>query len=209
MFLPPLFIGGVFFNVFSKSGLMEVSYEALRKVQLQEKQSSALSKLEEDFFQQYFKWLDSQCSKLKESFSLESIRLHENASKILSELVERRQQKILFKAFNDFRAGEFENPLLVEGLCKEEKELYYRLIKLFTEYKASLVAKSECPVEETPLAKTGTKEGFVKIRLLKDLQEFVGLDSVSYGPFSKNEVIEIKKEIADILLNKKAAEKAD
>ena len=47
----------------------------------------------------------------------------------------------------------------------------------------------------------------VRVRFLKDVPEFVGMDLKTYGPFRKNEVSEIPEENANLFVKHGIAER--
>lgn len=174
---------------------MEVGYDALRKVLLQERHYSALSALEEDFFDQYAAFVKVQEVRLKESFSLDAAKEFENTVKALDGLKETRLQKILFKALRDLQ----NNSVNSEGLARAEKELYRTLVKTLMEYSRGSRSPAVEAQEVRPEQPTMT------VRILNDVKEFIGSDASQYGPFSTGQTVQLKKEIASFLVRKKAA----
>ncbi|MBI5229027.1 hypothetical protein HY991_02870 [Candidatus Micrarchaeota archaeon] len=192
--------------------VLELSYEALRKIQLQEKHYSSLTKLEDDFFLQYRGWLKDQLKKLKGDFSLDAVKVYENALRILNDVAARRQQKIILKALKDLRSDDLGSPVLLEGLTNEEKELYSSILKLLNDYESKVIhslVEARPPVsvaEETPAEEVKEAPSEIPVRILVDLPEIVGPDSKTYGPFAASQTIILSKEIASLLIRKNAAE---
>ncbi len=179
----------------------EVSFEALRRVQLAEKSSPALSPLEEDFYEAYRKLVEGLHEKLSANFSLEAANAYESTRKILVDLARRREQKIMMRAMHDFESGRVGG----EGLALEEKELYTSLIKLISVYQPWLKGEGQAAkaAESAPL---DAPAGLVKLRLLVDVPRFVGIKG-PVGPLQAGSVTQLSGEDAQLLMGQNAAEK--
>lgn len=171
----------------------ELSYEALRKVQMLEKKSMALSVLEEDFFSAYGEFLKKQEESLKLEFSMEKARVYDNAKSVLNEVIEQRVQKLLLKVLKDYRTG----MMNTEGLAREEKELYKEVYKIIqdwtTRFKALQTINTDKKKEES---------GLIRLKILMPLPEFVSASGNTLGPFSEGMVVELKQEDAGVLLKR-------
>ena len=178
---------------------MELSYEALRRIQLQEKHNATLTVVDEGFYESYSSFLSQQAEKLHQAFSLDEVKVYENTQKILREIIEKRQQKILLKALRDLKTGEVTS----EGLARQERELYIELLRLLQSHEAALNASfaGEKNAQEKPEEKQT-----VCVRMLMDLPAFVGADSQPVGPFSAAQVVELRREEAELLMKRNAAE---
>jgi len=69
--------------------------------------------------------------------------------------------------------------------------------------------KKETPKEkkeENP--KEEKEEKFLKIKVLEDLPEIVGADMEDYGPFKKDDIVELPIENANLFIESSKAEKA-
>ncbi|MFH0922756.1 MAG: hypothetical protein V1811_01730 [Candidatus Micrarchaeota archaeon] len=172
---------------------MEVGYDALRKVLLQERHYPALSALDEGFFDQYSAFVKAQEIRLKESFSLDAVKEFENTIKALDGLKETRLQKILFKALRDLQNDSVNS----EGLAREEKELYRTLVKTLMEYSRGTHLTSPEAQEVRP------EPSVMTVRILNDVKEFIGADASQYGPFSIGQTVQLKKDVASFLVRKK------
>ncbi len=172
----------------------EISFEELRKVHLQEKHSSLLFPLPEEFFNTYLAYIEKFYSKLKDEFSMEAAKTYENSRKIFAELVKLRGQKIILKAFKDSKGGGVSS----EGLTYQEKELYLSMLKLFAEYDSSLSGFKPAPQIEPPIEKS------TNLELLVDLPQFVSPSGKTIGPLEKGNVIEVDEATKNILLEQGA-----
>ncbi len=183
-------------------------FDSLRRVQLQERQSSQLASVSEDFFSECRAFLKQAREHRERGEQSDSAiaREAENFEEVFKNVVSIRAQKILFKAFRDLKAG----TVTTDGLAREEKEFYNSLTKLFTEFEAgALYANSPVPMrglEGESAEQAVVSPSSVKARFLLDLPRFPWLDSAQYGPFKKGEVAELRKELADFLNQRKAIE---
>lgn len=186
--------------------MVEVSFEGLRKVQLQERNYASLVNIEDEFYTAYSDFLSLQRKQLSDKFSFEGAMTFESTRKLLGDVVRRRQQKILLKAIRDFQGGEVSSI----GLSKEEKTLYTSVIKLLAEYDLQVnPAKVESPAPQTPTSSAPQAPEAKKqaVKLLADVPEFVGVrDTV--GPFSSQQVAELDPEDAKLLIEQGMAQPA-
>ncbi len=119
-----------------------------------------------------------------------------------------------FESIMNSRMIKIANILIVNGnsdlINKENlssKELVFvdELSKLFNNYKMSLLTdiksvKPEDVVKNTPAQEQSKDDNLTVIKITADVPKFIWKNSKSYGPFSFPQVIEIDKDIADILI---------
>ncbi len=170
----------------------EISFEELRKVHLQEKHTPTLFQLNEDFYDIYLNYMEKFYSELKGDFSIQSAKTFENCKSVFLELTRLRCQKIILKAFKDSKV----NAYSTEGLTRQEKILYVSMIKTFTNYDSIYSGPKQAKPDNVVE---------VKLEILTDLPELVSPTGKTFGPFSKNSVIEVDEEIAKLLIEKNAA----
>jgi len=181
---------------------MEVSFEELRKIHLHEKRFGSLAALSDDFYSSCRMLLDKQKADLCREFSLESARSYENFLRLLREVVELRQSKILLKSLRDLRAGTVSG----DGLAAEEKGLYTSAVRLLKEYEDSLVEAPRKPEELKEACEVSLNPVLSSVRILLDIPEpFVGADGREYGPFSAGQVVELSSDQAALLVKRNAA----
>ncbi|HEV8289552.1 MAG TPA: hypothetical protein VGQ00_01200 [Candidatus Norongarragalinales archaeon] len=183
--------------------MLELSYEALRKVHLQEKHYAVLAPIDEEFYKGYEGFLQKQSDNLKQKFSLEEVKVYENTIKTLQNVVELREQKIMLKAVLDLRAGQINS----SALAAEEKDLYIAIIKLLREYEDG-ISKTLSSSKTSPTSAVQPKnvQELVNVRILADLPEFVTADGKTRGPFTAQQEISLDKQTAELLIRKQAAE---
>ncbi len=164
---------------------LETSYDALRQVQMQERHSPQLAKLEDDFYLRYAAWVAEMEESLKKSFSLDGAKVLENSKGVLSELFELRKQKIFFKALKDFRKGTVSST----GLSGQEKELYTGLVTLLSQYQLATQPAATPPQD-------------AEVEVVSDVPAFVGFDAQPYGPFKAGQKATLPRKQAEFLERK-------
>ena len=201
-----------------------ISYETIRSVQRAEK-SDTLQPLPENFFSAVKEWLNRKRNQ-KDNMSLLEL---ENAKKLIEDIVNRRQKKIVMAALRTVR-GE----LPPSNLSEDEQKLFDSVVAdlkrfksdinegLFNyssvvednireakenlnEIKSNKIEKSienEKVKEFEPSQETSKKN----IKFLVDTPRFVASDLNYYGPFRNGDVAELPEKVADVLASRNIAE---
>ncbi|MBI3587716.1 hypothetical protein HY995_01275 [Candidatus Micrarchaeota archaeon] len=177
--------------------MAEVSFDALRRVQLAEKNYASLSSLDSGFFKSYRLFLIEQRAGLHKNFSLEAATAYESARKVFSDVVQRREQKILLKALHDFHGESVSS----QGLSAEEAALYASFISLFKQYEDGLLSDFGSP---SGVERNSPGENTVTVRMLADLPQFVGISGI-IGPFSASQQAALPAEDARLLVERGVA----
>jgi len=167
----------------------ELSYEELRKIQARERASPVLQTLPEGFYKEARRLIERKDEGLKKNFSLTEAKEYESILKVVEDIHGRRKQKIIMKAMKS-GAGD-------EGmLADEERELFKRIHGIVEEEAGSfmkLIEGKEGRVEE---------ESIKRIKILKNLPKFVGVDLKVYGPFKEGDSIELPEKEAQLLVRR-------
>ncbi len=197
-----------------------ITYETLYEILRIEKTREELQKLDNNFLQNITNYLkekkailESQQKKSSIFSSTEAKKTRkqiENAEKMLKELYERRESKIVQLALFASRAQDKEPH---ENLLEEEKAFFnsirenldiYRKGLLFNilENKPIIIKENSEPKEiKTPNKPQETK----LIRFTQAIPQFLGTDLNIYGPYDKEDVANLPKELAQLLIKKKRA----
>lgn len=188
----------------------ETIYENLRK----EKYQQELQKLSKTFFQDVINYLKEKESLLKMqeekgNFPKEienNKKQTENLKKILKELYERRETKIIQMALLSSRGNEnFDLSMMLP----EEKLLFNDFKKTFSHYKEEILNKllSQKIPEIKPKDINIEKPNSTKlVRFLQTLPKFMGNDLNIYGPFEQENLASLPLKVADLLIKKKKVE---
>ena len=187
-----------------------MSYKRLRDMAREEKSNPALSRIPDDFYPSIEAFLSSKFSEMESNRSVLQMREFENATAVIREIAQIRQQKILFKAIRS--RGEHGK---TDGMTREEHGIYDRFCGILEEENgklSSVLARFEskkqaaAPPEKTVAAETGEKGKFKRLRFIRDIQAYVGMDRQTIGPFKPGEEGTLPDEEAKLLLKEKMAE---
>jgi|SRR3989344_2461681 len=218
-----------------------ITYEVLYDILRKEKYEKELQKLDENLFQEIIKYLEEkeailESQKNKDSlFSKESEKTQkqvENIKKIIKEIYEKRENKIVQNALIYSRFSEKDLP----NMLKEEMQFYNELRGILNKYRKnileSLLLKKLPNLQDIKL--TEEKEPFLKkeehgkekrehldkdiekndetsdkiklIRFLHPVPQFIGEDLIIYGPFENEDISSLPIDIANLLIKKNKAE---
>jgi len=196
-----------------------ITYENLYEILRREKYKTELQKIDKTFYRDVVKYLnekeailESQSKKdsIFASTEVEKTRTQlKNLRKILKELYEKRENKIIQASLFASRSNMAQDTSM---MLPEELAFYNELSNTFTTYKDNILIKllqNKLPnikLPEQKDLKTPDKPDTLSIKIVQDIPEFVGPDMEAYGPFETGEIIHINPQIAEILVNNKQAE---
>lgn len=172
-------------------------YEALRK----EKYKEELQSLPKNFIRDVADYLKDkkESSENKTDLFIDSVQKEkkrfENAFSIFKELFIIRKKKILNLAFVASETGISKR--FFENMLSFEKELFEGVVKS--------IQKSEEMLNKEMLGER-IEDKFVLVRFLESVPSFFDLDGDEIGPFSKGEIANITREIAEVLEKDKKLE---
>ncbi len=195
----------------------EISYKNLRKIQQMEKNSPVLTGLKSGFYNELFEYLEKLDKRLeKESSSQKQILLKDeiqNTRKIVANVYEQREKKILLAAVSKARSG---NPDL-KNMLDVEKNLFDAVLGLLLQSREwFLENKTKKNENVTNSEKTESeKENIVEekqensnpvLLVTKGIPEFIGTDTKRYN-LRKDDVVSMPENMSDMLLKRNVAEK--
>jgi len=195
-----------------------ITYETIRNAQRAEKEEE-LQKLPVNFFISIRNWLAHK-EKLKDITSLLEV---ENAKKLLEDIINRREKKIVLAALRTMR-GE----LPPSNLTDDERKFFDSVIKVLKSFRDDMNEKFKSYAEVVEekiedakkslddLKKEEKKEeienivvrpnGKLLVKALVDLPRFVGLDLEVYGPLKAGDIITLPEDVGKLLITRKVAE---
>jgi DNA replication initiation complex subunit (GINS family) len=180
--------------------MAEMTYERLRKVQADEREGSALTRLPPDFYESVRIMVSERRERLNSKFSLSDAKEFENTLKILKDIFTLREQKMVLRALAT--AGGARDG---SALSPEERAVFDRIVEVLEERKAWVEGLLEGK-EGGGARKQG--KGKVRVRILVPIPEYVGADGRKYGPFEPKSRAELPEGEAGLLIKRKAAEAA-
>jgi DNA replication initiation complex subunit (GINS family) len=191
-----------------------ITYETVRNAHRAEKEEE-LQKLPDGFFESVRNWFKVK-EKLKDTTSLLEV---ENAKKLLEDVINRRQKKIVLAALSTMRGQ-----LPPSGLNDEERKFFDDIVNTLKSFKNDMNEKfrsfDDIAEEKVEEAKKSIEEmkpvgmeniavkpnGKILVKVLIDLPKFSGVDMQSYGPLRTGDIITLPDEVARLLITRKAAE---
>lgn len=184
-----------------------ITYETIRAAHRAEKEEQ-LQELPVNFFQSVKNWLINKRMN-RDTYSLLEA---ENAKKLIEDIMNRREKKIMLSVLRTVR-GE----LPPKNLTDSEQRFFDEMVtsmKIFREkikeetmsYDEIVEQKIEDTKKLVDEIRPDKLEGKKLIRLLDDMPAFAGSDSNNYGPFKKGDLVSLPEEVMNLLLNRNIAE---
>ena len=195
-----------------------ITYDTLYEILRREKFRNELQLLDVEFFDNVLSYLNEKSVILDSQKNRDSIfsseykkteRTIQNTKKLLNELYEKREGKIVNLALLSSR-----NSLLDEDLSAmlpEERELYDELLITLNIFRKGIVLKllsDEKPdINQQKSIKSETIENKKSlVRFLHAVPKFVGVDMNVYGPYDNHDIANLPSNIAEVLISKERAE---
>lgn len=172
-------------------------YEASRK----EKYSEQLQKLPKNFvkeFAEYIKEKKKIISQEDESSdnSIKTKKQIENAQTLFKELIRKRKSKILQLVLIASETGISKQDF--DSLLNFEKDLFEKLTQCVNDSDNSLYSM---------MSEKGEEESSNDLIIFKeDVKEFMGFNGVKMGPYEKDQIANIPRDVANILIEDGKAE---
>ena len=193
-----------------------ITYETIRNAHRAEKEEE-LQKLPVGFFESVKSWF-SHKEKLKDTASLLEV---ENAKKLLEDIINRRERKLVLAALGTVRGQ-----MPPAGLTDDERKFFDNLVSILKTFRNDMNEKfrnyadiveekleiAKKSIEQLKPAEEPIENKFIKpngkllVKALADLPRFVGSDMESYGPLKIGDVIFVPDEVGKLLILRKVAE---
>ena len=154
--------------------------------------NAELASVDEDFYSKLRELLKEKNGEALGGKDLLAIKEYENMKKIAKVLVEKRMEKLVLAALR----GKDE----LGGLAREEREFLVKLSKVMRENAGKMHGLLK---EKAMEAADGNIK---KVKFLKNISPYRGLDDRVYGPFESGAEAELPFEEAQWLLKERMAE---
>ncbi len=196
-------------------GDVVITYEVLFEILRKEKNNPELQQLDPTFYADVVRYMKEKEEILQDREHADPFEAgHElaNIGRILKELWERRERKIITLALNKSRTSQLS--VDTKHMLDEEREAYERFLAMFTAAKEGILKRllaKELPrlsfaKEEGAKRSDATDADGVMVRFLDDVKKFVGSELEVYGPFAREDIAQLPKAVAKILIDKHVAE---
>ena len=188
---------------------VNITYETLFEILRLEKTREQLQELDANFYRDVINYIKDK----KESYSEDSSTSMQlkNVRKILEELYERREKKIINLALDKSR---FDADTGKEIKLKEEKDMFDSMVTVFDNFRKGIIQNviNANGIEIAKSEQEGVKEnkpkleGLKLVKFMHAVPKFVGSDLEIYGPFEKEDVANLPDKVATVLITKKRVE---
>ncbi|MBT3690828.1 hypothetical protein HOG16_01130 [Candidatus Woesearchaeota archaeon] len=202
-----------------------ITYETLYDILRREKNRAELQELDQLFYQNLITYLKEKKEILRSQEQKDSIfttvevqktrKQIENIQKIIKELYEKRESKIIQLALINSRSQTQKNDKI--SMLNSEKEIYDSIIQNLDKFRNDILHNivlgnnlnqiknepKDLKKDEKP--KTTTREVIFK----KKTDKFVGTDLKNYGPFEKGDIEKLPEEIANFMITKNQVGKVE
>ena len=182
---------------------MQLNYDEIRRIHRLEKNTSNLVEVEPDFYNQLHAFVEEEKASYLESlkdFSTGKAKEFNNLKKMIEEIFAMRAKKILNKSLIASRTSETSE----QHMASEEKEIYRNMVKLLNEHNSLL--QSLFSNEAGSAKGSGNALNNVKLKVIGEIPSFVGPDMKEYGPYGKEQVVELPFKIAKLLESRNLCE---
>ena len=216
---------------------VNITYETLFELLRREKNREELQKLNASFFSDVAAYLKEKEIALEQQKAKQDLfateekerteRQIENIKKILKELYEKREKKIVEMAVDASRTSSVVIDKSV--MLNEEKMFYESILCMLNNFREGILLNlqqaklpeikrtdaAEKDAEPEKKAETEIKKeeseaeeklSIKPIKFIHAVPKFAGPDMEEYGPFEAGETAELPVEVADVLINKGRAE---
>ena len=208
-----------------KQSEVRINYETLYEILLREKRHDEPGALDRNFHANLADYLSNKMALLDETrnrhdlFSTkeqsETRTQLENIRRLLSEIYERREKKILLMALNKSRTGS--SLIDTSSLLDTEQALFEEVRIVLDRHRSGVhdrLLHAKLPELPSPAQglppqpNQGPPQGMKEkketrlIRFLRPVPKFVGKELEVYGPFEEDDMASLPAEIADVLIAK-------
>lgn len=214
-----------------------ISYESVFDMLRREKNRNELQQLPPNFLADVADYLQAKKTLLHKGFDnapveeKQKLMLHiQNMKKLLRELYDKRETKLLLLAQNKARTGDVlvdesvmlpDEKVLLEslsaGLSTIRKKILHSMAQNASDhqlFEATYgVNAGQEPAAEVPTTPTSSVSqpllnvaNLLTVRFLQEVPKFVGRDLQVYGPYAQEDIATLPQELASILLSKGRAE---
>lgn len=199
---------------------VSLTYEKLFDIVRKERLQEGLQKLDHTFYRDLVDYLndkttsiakDHQKSLFSQSEKDISKKQLDNIKKLIMDLYVRREKKILNLAVMKSRTNS--NLIDTSGLLDEERELFKTVVDVLDAAKKKVLFNVVSGINPEVNPKHASQpEGqsqeqseaaeAKRVMFLNNVPKFVGKEMEEYGPFNKEQVVELPAQVANILINK-------
>jgi len=193
---------------------MTITYETLYELLRTEKYKKELQTLSNTFLQDVIEYLQEKENIIQSQEQQDSLfsseinktkRQLENTKRILKELYERRERKIIDLALLSSRSKE---PQEISSMLPQEHEHFQNILTNLDIARNNIlfsILSKKLPSIKPKTIKTENKQNKT-IRFVKPVPKFLDTELNILGPFEKEDIASLPSKIANLLITKQRAE---
>lgn len=197
---------------------VNITYDKLFEILRSEKNNADLQKLPEHFVNDLVQYLALKNQMLTQGATNDFLSASQqdmtqqqvrNALRIISEILDRREKKIVLMALNKARAKA--QVIDTQSMLEKEKDFFSNLVLLLTNHRTDIsntilqYKSAKIQHQSTPSVKKEQPQptdGPVLFKVITAIPAFVGPDMKEYGPYAVGEQVEVGEQVAKILLKR-------
>jgi len=192
-----------------------ITYEGVYDLLRKEKIYPELQKIPDTFLTEVISYLSEKTAILESQRQKDSIfaekevektaKQLENIKKMLKELYERRENKIVKLALIASKTGSLSDT----DMLKEEQEMYNALVSNLNFYRENILTRvldKKQPSLNNKTEENKEGENLKTVRFTNPVPQFIGNDQKVYGPFEEEYVANLPSKVAELLIRNKRAE---
>ena len=191
-----------------------ITYETLYELLRTEKYKKELQTLSNTFLQDVIEYLQEKENIIQSQEQQDSLfsseinktkRQLENTKRILKELYERRERKIIDLALLSSRSKE---PQEISSMLPQEHEHFQNILTNLDIARNNIlfsILSKKLPSIKPKTIKTENKQNKT-IRFVKSVPKFLDTELNIHGPFEKEDIASLPSKIANLLITKQRAE---
>jgi len=187
---------------------INVTYETLFELLRRERNREEIQELSDNFFSDVVEYINSKKQIMTDSSMADQKQKIEtqlkNIQKILKELYEKRERKIISMAINKSRTGS--DIFDTDRLLSQELTFYNEILKVCNNSRKEIldnILSNKVPEQKT--APVQRKDN-TTVRFKHPIPKFIGKELETYGPFDTDDIASLPSPIADVLIKKNRAE---
>jgi DNA replication factor GINS len=197
---------------------VKITYEVLFDVLRREKENNELQSLDDTFYDDVADYIAKKRQNVSGSTSSydglddekDKIQLR-NILRTVEEIYNIRERKVLGLARRKARSTK--NLIDTTKLLPEERSLFDDAVSLLEDQRVDVLGEMKGKIDQPHDDQTGVEadedEDSVTVEIQRQLPKFLGTDKNVYGPFDEGQEVELPESVAELLVKKGRAERAD
>ncbi len=182
-----------------------ITYSEFLRIRRQEQEDNrTLTKLTDDILEEMKEYIAINKNSLEEAVKMGDEKKTEEVSTQIKNAISTLEQIINLRMLKiaSMSILEFDDEQAKMNMLSKEIIFFDNLLKLSKDHKSAIISevKEVEPKKLQKIEEENNGKDKVVIKIMSDIPKFIWRNDKSYGPFSFPNVIEIDKDVADILI---------